>query len=351
MSERAVWSCNEWDPLEEVVLGIAENAQYPSPDISCRSVIYPHLAPDALPNGSFGEKLIEETSEDLDHFSAALQREGVVVRRPTRWEHANLFSTANWQARGFHNYCPRDTLLVIGDTIIETPGPVRSRFFETWSYRDILLDCMRQSARWISAPRPMLLDDLFRACNTDTKTLPNDEIIFDAANILRLGRDLLYLVSRTGNLLGAEWLKTVLGDSFRVHAVPGVYSGSHIDSTFVALRPGLMLCNPERVNEDNLPPLLKRWDIIYCPPLEKTVSFSKDDGRTLIGSSWIDMNLFSIRPDLVVVESNQLALIKVLESYKINVLPLRMRHSRELGGGFHCVTLDIRRRGKLECYF
>jgi N-dimethylarginine dimethylaminohydrolase len=41
----------------------------------------------------------------------------------------------------------------------------------------------------------------------------------------------------------------------------------------------------------------------------------------------------------------------LLESKGLTVVPLKLRHSRMMGGGFHCVTLDIRRRGQLESYF
>jgi N-dimethylarginine dimethylaminohydrolase len=44
-------------------------------------------------------------------------------------------------------------------------------------------------------------------------------------------------------------------------------------------------------------------------------------------------------------------LIKLLEKNGLDVLPLKLRHSRMMGGGFHCVTLDIRRKGTLERYF
>jgi hypothetical protein len=48
-----------------------------------------------------------------------------------------------------------------------------------------------------------------------------------------------------------------------------VYYGSHIDST-LSSRPGLILCNPARVNEDTLPTILKQWKVIYSPPMEDT---------------------------------------------------------------------------------
>ena len=158
-------------------------------------------------------------------------------------------------------------------------------------------------------------------------------------------------VSATGNELGGQWLQSILGDGLRVHFLKDVYYGSHIDSTFVALRPGLVLCNPARVDDDTLPEILKQWDVIYSPPMENTDRYDAEYLTKSIGSNWIDMNAFSIRPDLVVVDRDQSALIRLIESHGVDVIPLKLRHSKMLGGGFHCVTLDIRRAGTLERYF
>ena len=75
----------------------------------------------------------------------------------------------------------------------------------------------------------MLLDTLFQGVDLTRPTPRNDEPAFDAANVLRLGQDLIYLVSATGNELGGRWLQTILGDKFRVHFLKDVYYGSHID--------------------------------------------------------------------------------------------------------------------------
>jgi hypothetical protein len=111
-------------------------------------------------------------------------------------------------------------MLVIGDHIIETPNVIRSRAQETFSYREVLVDYLKSGAKWFSAPKPMLLDSLF---DVDLKrpTPRNDEPAFDAANILRLGRDLIYLVSSTGNELGGQWLQTLLGETYRLHFLKG----------------------------------------------------------------------------------------------------------------------------------
>jgi N-dimethylarginine dimethylaminohydrolase len=63
------------------------------------------------------------------------------------------------------------------------------------------------------------------------------------------------------------------------------------------------------------------------------------------------MNVFSINPHQVVVDRDQTGLIRLLEKQGLDVIPLKLRHAKMLGGGFHCVTLDIRRTGSLERYF
>ena len=62
-----------------------------------------------------------------------------------------------------------------------------------------------------------------------------------------------------------------------------------------------------------------------------------------ISSDSIGMNLLSINEDLVIVDENQTELIKTLLRYGIESIPMPMRHARTLGGGFHCVTLDLKR--------
>ena len=345
-----VWSCNEWDPLEEVIVGSSLNARFPTADRSSQLAEFSDRPLAQIPRGPFPPRVIDETEEDLAEFVRILQDLGVTVRRPETWRHEAKFSTIDWEAQGFYNYCPRDILLVIADQIIETPNVIRSRAQETFSYRALLMQYMNSGARWYSAPKSMLLDSLFDV-DLSKPTPRNDEPAFDAANVLRFGRDLIYLVSSTGNELGGHWLQSILGDEFRVHVWKGVYYGSHIDSTLVALRPGLVLCNPSRVNDDTLPEILKQWKVIYSPPMENMDRYDADYLSKSIGSDWIDMNAFSINPNLVLIDRNQTTLIKLLEKHGLDVIPIRLRHAKMLGGGPHCITLDIRRRGTLQRYF
>jgi N-dimethylarginine dimethylaminohydrolase len=346
-----VWSCNEWDPLEEVIVGNPLNARFPTPDKSTQVAEFCNHTLENMPRGPFPQRVIEETEEDLHEFQRILERLGVTVKRPDTWPHDAKYSTIHWEAQGYYNYCPRDVLLVVGDQIIETPNVIRSRAQETHSYRTLLMEYMKSGAKWFSAPKPMLLDSLFDGVDLSKPMPHNHEPAFDAANVLRFGYDLIYLVSGTGNELGGQWLQTILGDKYRVHFLKDVYYGSHIDSTLVALRPGLLLANPSRVNDDTLPKVLKQWKVIYSPPMENTNRYDPEYLSKCIGSDWIDMNAFSIGPNLIVVDGNQPTLIKLLEKHGLDVIPLKLRHSKMLGGGPHCVTVDVRRKGKLERYF
>ena len=341
-----VWSCNEWDPLEEVIIGTARGARLPTPDESTQFILYPDRPLDSLPDRTFSQRVIEETEEDLSRFAEVLASHGVTVHRPDAYDTTVRYSTPDWTAHGFHTYCPRDVLTVVGDRVIESPCAMRSRFFESFAYRAILVDFLRSGARWFSAPKPMLRDSAYESLSPGKRTPRNDEPVFDAANVLRFGYDLLYQVSSSGNTLGAQWLQMMLGDKYTVHCVEDIYYGCHIDSTFVALRPGLVLCNPARVSSENLPNLFNGWEAIYSPPMTNC----HPGNGWFIGSDWIGMNVFSISPSVVVVDQDQRPLISLLDRHGLNVIPLPLRHARELGGGFHCVTLDVRRRGVLERY-
>ena len=116
-----VWSCNEWDPLEEVIVGNPLKARFPTADPSTRVAEFPDRPLEEIPQGPFPQRIIEETEEDLDAFVAVLTKLGVTVQRPETWPHEAAFSTIHWQSQGYYNYCPRDVLLVVGDQIIETP--------------------------------------------------------------------------------------------------------------------------------------------------------------------------------------------------------------------------------------
>ncbi len=104
--------------------------------------------------------------------------------------------------------------------------------------------------------------------------------------------------------------------------------------------------SPERLNEDNLPAISQSWDKIWFDEIVGVGSVSE----TPMSSAWIGMNFLVVRPDLAIIEQRQVPLIRAVEKHGITVIPLRLRHPRAMGGGFHCATSDVRRTGNLERY-
>lgn len=333
----------EWHPLKEVVVGIATGAQVPTvKDESLHSICYGDLSDEAFAaarSGPFPDRLIKETNEDLDLFAEKLRDLGITVHRPREVDFTELYRTDDWTVDGHYGYCPRDSVLTIGNEAIATPMVLRHRQNEAARIFDGMFEM-------IPAPVPRLLDSMYDRSHLGKPTLMNHEPAFDAANCLKIGRDILYLVSNTGNHAGADWLQEHLGSGYRVHRVEDVYVFIHIDSTFTVLRPGLVLLCPARVNEANLPDLFRGWDKIYAPEPDPIPCLEGWGGA----SKWIAMNLLSLGPDLVALEENQVGLMRVLERHGIDSLPVRLRHTRTLGGGPHCTTLDLVREGELEDY-
>lgn len=330
---------NHWESLKEIIVGRADFACVPPSDPSMRNFMYANLSYREISKyiGSYSDKVIFESNEDLEILSEKLKELGVNVHRPKKIRHEAPIVTPYWKTTGWHNYCPRDIFLVLNDNIIEVPSVMRSRIFETWSYNNILQQAFEDGAKWFSAPKQMYKDESFNFEDLSKPTLMNEEILFDAPNVVRLNSDLLYQVSNSGNLKGAKWLQSMF-PNHKIHVEHDSYSGAHFDSTVVPLREGLVLLNGHRCDENNYPKIFKNWQKIFF-----TDFVSSETDSSGISSDAIGMNLLSINPNLVIVDEKQKPLIKTLKQFDIESCPLPMRHSRTLGGGFHCVTLDLKR--------
>ena len=295
-------SWNEWDPLREIVVGTATSANWPSTDPVYQSEKDTTLWKETpLPAGPVPEWIIEEANQDLDILSATLNRLGVQVHRPRDMDFPAL--------QGMYNYCPRDRLLIAGDVIVDTAMKYPCRDMEI------------QALTHVTDRNTVL-------------TMPrNAGMILDAANICRLGDTWLYLESSSGNRAAAVWLQAQFPE-IQIELC-NFYAGVHIDSTVVPLREGLVMLNSSRVNENNCPQVFKTWDKIYVDNVVPQGFYQYP-----YASKWIAMNMLVVDPRTVIVDRCQIDLIRKLEQWSFTVIPLELRHSRTLGGGFHCVTLD-----------
>jgi glycine amidinotransferase/scyllo-inosamine-4-phosphate amidinotransferase 1 len=297
-------SYNEWDPLKKIVVGSATHANWPTDDpVFAQEGSKTSWTETPVPSGPVLEHIVEEANIDLELLSNALESLGVEVLRPSEMDFV--------QYGGMYNYCPRDRLLVYGDTVVDCNMMYPCRDMEI----EALWEVTRMAGQVIKMPR-------------------DQGLILDAANVCRLGDTWLFLESASGNRAAYDWLCQQFPD-VKIELC-NFYSGVHIDSTITPLREGLVLLNGSRVNESNCPQALADWDKIY---IDQVVP--QDFYQYPYASKWIALNMLVVDPETVIVDAHQDQLIKTLLSHNFNVIPMTLRHSRTLGGGFHCVTLDL----------
>lgn len=369
-----VSSYNEWDPLEEVIVGRGLPLSLPAIDYTFRLFFHDNIynvyrtcghdsTDNISPQHYINKRHIQEHHEDVEGLAELLKSHGIKVRRPKEPKKIEKVSTPEWKSTIYPALNVRDLTMVIGDTIIETPPSLRFRYYETNYMKHLFLEYFKSGARWVVAPRPLMLDEsfdleyykkdpeaykMYDSMKEEHYMSCGHEIMFDAANCMRLGKHILFNASTINAELGARWLQSTLGDKYKVWQTD--ITDTHIDSTFLPLRPGLaLLLNPAGI--DRLPKPIQKWDLITVPLRERSLKFMDQQGIRL-ASPRIELNVLSIDPNTIICHPEyQKILSTKLKKYKIEAIPCQMRHCEIFSGAHHCLTLDVRRRGKLENYF
>ncbi len=365
MGNTVVSSWNDFDPLKHVIVGRADFTCIPPTEPATEAKI----PADSDMRGMWGPRpleTVERANYQLDTLAGLLESRGVRVDRPEplQWNQAVMtpdFSTGS----SFGCMPPRDVLLTVGKEILSAPMSFRCRFWEYLAYHSLMQKYFDEDPefRWEQAPRPRLSDAAYKAGYFDEITIEErlertaeldfvtteHEPLFDAADVLRMGKDLFCQHGLTTNRRGMQWLQRHY-PAHRVHAVnfPGDPYPIHIDATFVPLRPGLVMNNPNRKLPEEQRKIfeINGWEIVDAaqpaheapPPL-------------CYSSVWLSMNVLILDHGTVIVEASEVNQIEQLDALGFNVLPVEFRDAYPFGGGLHCATGDVLREGNCEDYF
>jgi len=296
-----IYSVNEWDLLEQIVVGDARGANWPTDLLNFETA----WTETPIPQGPVPEHVTDTAQRELDDLARVLQDLGVEVLRPTQHDFT--------KTAGFYNYCPRDRLLIVGDTVVVP---------------NMMMPCRDQEEQF--------LDFVIQGAGRVLRMPDVPGMVMDAANVCRINDTLLVLRSQSASDSAIAWL----AEQFPDHTVEvcDFYGGTHIDSTVAPVRDGLVVLNASRVNEQNCPQVFNGWQKIWVQDL-----VPRDFYQYPYASKWIGMNMLAVDPQCVVVDSLQTELIAQLEQHRFTVIPMTLTHCRTMGGGFHCVTLDTRR--------
>ena len=359
-------SWNEWDPLKHVIVGRADDCHIPPAEPALDAKV----PEDSDMRGQWGrrpQETIDRANELLDSFADLLVKRGVRVDRPTPTDFSKPVITPDFHTESqFGCMPPRDVLLTVGSEILEATMSYRCRWFEYLCYRPLMQQYWDQDPnfRHEAAPKPRLTnadyhpDYLSEKIGVEKRlqwaaekffVTTEEEPLFDAADVLRFGRDLVVQHGFTTNLKGIEWLRRHFPDH-RVHTVnfPGDPYPIHIDATFTPLRPGLILNNPQRRLPEDQRGMFEQngWDIVDAaqpahnapPPL-------------CYSSTWLSMNVLVLDPKTVCVEKSEVYQAEQMDKLGMNVIEVELRDAYAFGGGLHCCTADVYREGACEDYF
>jgi glycine amidinotransferase len=321
-------------------------------------------------HGPRTQEAVTRANAQLDHFASVLASRGVCVDRPEpiplglQAAQTPDFSLPDESMFGVMS--PRDSVIIIGREFLEAPMSFRSRHFEYLAYRSLVQRYADEDPgmRHEAAPRPRLSDASFRANYLD-EDIPlaqrmrwvadrrfvttEAEVLFDAADIVKCGRDLFVQHGFTTNLRGIDWLRRHFPD-MRVNALnfPGDPFPSHIDCTFLPLRPGLVLSNPTRPPIEDQIRMFRRNDWQIIPAARPAHSSSPS---LCYSSVWLSMNVLCLDEKTVCVEASEVWQAEQLDRLGFEVIPIPFRDAYPFGGGLHCATCDVSRDGECEDYF
>ena len=412
ISSSMVNSWTEWGSLELVCVGTALGMCYPDETPS-----YPwHIGPPSLRSyirtisGPRPRRRIEQAQAQLDNLAELLRAESIVVAnsvdeifdedvgqvltrkqtslanisqtnsnnkitqknkidvcRPTLSSQKEpcfnyQLATPNFKSQyQFGLACPRDILITLGDTVVEAPTSIHTRYFESEYYKPLLYSLWTRDShmKWLQPPKPtcssikMFHDvDYWQKINTKDyyksifassgyKTnLNENEIAFDAADIIRMGKDVFYKKGASANNQGLSWLRRTF-PNLRFHMMHFPNDGGyHLDVSLIPLRPptsgshGLVLLN------QTFPPLASEmklftdndWRPIWAP------LYSTSDVPPLaLCTGNINTNLLSLNDHCVVIEECETSMYRFLhDELGFDVITCPLRVLNEFGGGLHC---------------
>ena len=362
-------SWNEWDPLKHIILGRCDGTMFQAAE----PAIQRDWPEDGYPMSPTGKMLpqdmIDKGNEQMDNFAKMLEKRGIIVDRPTPLDFSQAVQTPDWKIGSMFGCMPaRDLLITIGNEFLEATMSYRARWFEYLCYRPLVEQYFKDdpNMRWEAAPKPRLTDRTYNVNFwPEWKTLSDEEKrararrrewaitevepLFDAADIARFGKDLIVQLSEVTNVAGFNWLKNHF-PNHRLHAMMfDEPNPVHIDTTWVPLRPGLILHCPGR--PVTYPEQIKEWEKNGWEVVEAARPQLEEKHYLTYCSIWLSMNLLILDPKTICVESSETAQMEQLDKLGFEVVPVPFWDAAPFGGGLHCATVDIYREGTCEDYF
>lgn len=319
--KRIIGAWNEWGRLREAVLGYIEDLAEPGyidalvwVSEEGKAALRQNagkLTTDAYPEIA---QSIKNTIDILEHV---LKENGVTVYR------TKPIPLANTEEKTYLKNVQVGSYTIGG-----------ADFFRVFGTRVILLNSFhlpfRRSNIW-SVRR--VLEPILESTNTSYFCTPppsphysKDELYLENGDMMVDGNNVY--VGMSGNATspkGVAWLKSWLGNEYKVHVIRLKPNLFHLDWLLTLNRPGLLTYSPDALL-DPLPEPLAKWDKIEIKPEETAGA-----------------NNLSIDEKTIVVPEHLTRIADAYYKKGMNVLTIPAKETIEYGSGPRCLTAVLRR--------
>jgi len=388
------YQINSWDefqPLETVIVGSTYDSSFF----------------DGVKNKKIADvfkKIVDETNEDIEYFKDQMKSHNIEVlqAKPSELGYKDSildyvdvngkigYNTDNpWIVRDnlipIHPLQVRDDSVVMGNKILitdktfEVNGYVEK--YKEWFGEDQVDLSIYNGDHKFKRTLENLTEHLNTMYGRDiedysqaqiTELLNCDPLLgFCSPNITRIGKKCLVDTWQTSEIT------THLANKYPQFSYEELCIGGHNDSIFSVLKPGLVIAGPWlRGQEGNF----KDWNIVYfddpnwtrvkdwlslrnknkgkwwVPGQENNDEFTAfvenflPNWTGLVEETIFDLNCLILDDKYVVTNSNSSQLTNILKQNNLEPIFCPLRHRFFWDGGWHCLTLDVKRRGGQNDY-
>jgi len=316
--------------LKEVIYGRLDNTVMPEYDS-----IFDCAGPDTTNlMKKFGGKPFSEGDPDwfkrandsVESGVAYLKNMGILVHRPrdlTDDEEVNFRLSGVLNCDGYN----RDSLVAIGDTLVETSFKTPERIRNKYPVRYVSMELMRSGNRVISAPQPL---DTYNHNEQESPLLEGGDIEIDNGQIY-IGNS-----GQATNSLGVLWVKNEFPE-WKVHEIKinsKSFPHQHLDCVLVMFKKwGVVLIDDIIGGYQGMPEPLKKKQWIELTPEEAHLKLG---------------NFIALNEEEILMATEAERLRKEIEDKvrpRIKIHHIPYFHVGRIGGSFRCNTCPIYRIG------
>tara|TARA_B100001113_G_scaffold126292_2_gene103078 strand:- start:267 stop:1277 length:1011 start_codon:yes stop_codon:yes gene_type:complete len=331
-----IQSNTEFGKLKSIVVGRPDGANWPMEDPGFKTwLTWPGNQGSTFPY-TIPEEIIEKVNENIFLLIDRLKVDfNIEVIRPHRKDWKSAIATHDWVCSGMNTLNMRETLITIGNKVIECPHPYRSKHYEAVAYDPIKKYVQENGGVYIVAPKSNLENKTITQKDSKLYTR-NNQPLFVGTDILKFGKTLLYFTSARSNMLGAEWLQSVLGDEYKVETTGRFYHYESLCNNIMPLDGNTLLCNADRLSGEAIPKVFKEYKKIWVETL-------KDKGayKHPLGSKYVNLQVLNIDERHKMVNNDQPDLCRLLKAHGFEIIESNLLHTQTFAYGYHSLFCDL----------